>query len=86
MLRSGMGESTGKEVKIDGISYEVFADIMAYLYSGHFVALDNVPKEQMLDKATEYLRVADSEYLDDVKQLCEQKLIGEVSVETFGAI
>lgn len=86
MMRSGLQESLeGKtKVSIDGVSYKVFAEIMAYLYTGRFEALDSITvvesqsaqqAQENLDLAIEYLRVSDEEFLDDVKMLCEKKLI-----------
>lgn len=57
-------------MKIDGVSYLVFSEIMRYLYTGKFEALQNVAHNN-IDKVIEYLRVADKEYLDEVKMLCE---------------
>jgi len=79
MLKAGLSESqsTGPTiVKIDEISYPIFAELMKYLYTGKFDALDNISdKRDLLDVAIEFLRVADVEVLDDVKLVCELKLI-----------
>ena len=52
------------------MSYLVFSEIMRYLYTGKFEALQNFAHNN-IDKVIEYLRVADKEYLDEVKMLCE---------------
>jgi BTB/POZ domain len=40
MLTAGFQESQVQQIKIDDISYEVFSDLMTYLYTGRFEALD----------------------------------------------
>ena len=40
MLTAGFQESKVQSIKIDDISYEVFSDLMTYLYTGVFDALD----------------------------------------------
>jgi hypothetical protein len=42
MLTAGFKESQVQQIKIDDISYEVFSDLMTYLYTGRFEALDKV--------------------------------------------
>jgi hypothetical protein len=50
---------------------------MTYLYTGKFESLEKVTgPAQQLEKAIEYLRVADSQFLEDIKLVCEQKLVG----------
>lgn len=80
MLQAGLSETQSRTsktvVKIDEISYECFSELMKYLYTGKFDALDSVQdKRDLLDSAIEFLRVADVEVLDDVKIACELKLI-----------
>ena len=86
MLTVGLQESqeTKTQVKIEDISYEIFSDVMAYLYTGKFDALEKVEsKYQLLEKSVEYLRVADAEYLEDIKMVCELKLIELCNLQTF---
>jgi hypothetical protein len=80
MLKAGLCESEGQGtktvVKIDEISYDCFSEIMKFLYTGAFDALDSITdKKELFDAAIEFLRVADVEVLDDVKIACELKLI-----------
>jgi hypothetical protein len=76
-----------QQIKIDDISYDVFSDLMTYLYTGKFEALDKVASPaQQLEKSIEYLRVADSQYLEDIKLVCEQKLVGLCTLQTFQVI
>ena len=50
---------------------------MTYLYTGKFESLEKATgPAQQLEKAIEYLRVADSQFLEDIKLVCEQKLVG----------
>jgi hypothetical protein len=57
---------------------------MTYLYTGNFDALDKMEsKNHLLEKSVEYLRVADSEYLEDIKMVCERKLIELCNLKTF---
>lgn len=60
---------------------------MTYLYTGKFESLENVtgPVQQLV-KAIEYLRVADSQFLEDIKLVCEQKLVGLCTLQTFQEI
>ena len=45
---------------------------MTYLYTGKFEALDRPLEPSLqLEKTIEYLRVADAQYLEDVKLVCE---------------
>ena len=89
MLTAGLQESQEQktQVKIDDISYEIFSDMMTYLYTGRFDALDKMEnKNLLLEKSVEYLRVADSEYLEDIKMVCERKLIELCNIQTFQLI
>ena len=64
MFTGGLKESQGNQViVVDHISYEVFEQIMHYLYTGDF-SLDE--KNITLDQIVDILRVADEEFLDDV--------------------
>lgn len=61
--------------------------MMTYLYTGRFDALDKMEnKNLLLEKSVEYLRVADSEYLEDIKMVCERKLIELCNIQTFQLI
>lgn len=87
MLKVGMSESQSEGttiVKIDEISYPIFAELMKYLYTGKFEALDTISdKRDLLELSIEFLRVADVEVLDDVKLVCELKLIELLAPKTF---
>lgn len=64
MFTGGLKESQGNQViVVDHISYEVFEQIMNYLYTGDF-SLDE--KNTTTDQIVDILRVADEEFLDDV--------------------
>ena len=55
-------------MKIEEISYSCFSEIMTYLYTGRFDALELLEQgSDLLEAAIEFLRVADVEVLDDVK-------------------
>ena len=72
MFTGGLKESQGNQViVVDHISYEVFEQIMNYLYTGDF-SLDE--KNTTTDQIVDILRVADEEFLDDVS-FYNQKLI-----------
>lgn len=90
MLKAGLSESQNREstiVKIDEITYAVFSELMKYLYTGKFDALDSITdKRDQLELAIEFMRVADVEVLDDVKIACEEKLIQVLNVKTFPII
>jgi hypothetical protein len=89
MLRAGLSESKnvqGCEVKIDGVSYQFFFEIMKYLYTGKFEVLQQMNGPLALPKVVEYLRIADKEFLEDVKILCEHKLISMCNLESFQTI
>lgn len=74
-------------VKIDEISYPIFSELMKYLYTGKFEALDIIQdKRDLLEVAIEFLRVSDVEVLDDVKITCELKLIELLTPKTFKQI
>ena len=87
MLRAGLQESSKPgscTVRIDEISYECFTELMKYLYTGQFDCLDAIEdKQELLETAIEFLRIADVEVLDDVKIACELKLISLLSVKCF---
>ena len=60
---------------------------MKYLYTGQFTALDSIQdKRELLDMSIEFLRVADVEVLDDVKIVCELKLISLLTTKTFPVV
>ena len=89
MLQAGMTESVNDKtvVTIDGISYEVFSELMKYLYTGKFETLDHCgDKKELMEMSVEFLRVADVEVLDDIKTACEKKLISLCSPGTFDEI
>ena len=66
MFRAGMKESQNQVVVINHISYQVFEQIMHYLYTGDF-SFDE--KDMNMDQTIDILRVADEEFLDDVSIL-----------------
>ena len=91
MLKAGLSESQSQQgptiVKIDDLTYSIFTELMKYLYTGKFNALDNInDKRELLDISIEFLRVADVEVLDDVKIACEMKLIQLLTAKTFPMI
>jgi len=64
MFTGGLKESQGNQtIIVNHISYEVFEQIMQYLYTGDF-KLDE--KNISMDQIVDILRVADQEFLDDV--------------------
>ena len=74
MFTAGMKESQSQQViPITHIDYKVFEQIMRYLYSGEFNFLEE--EEDNIDVIIDILRVADEEFLNDVKMKCEQRLI-----------
>lgn len=70
MLESQQGRQV---VEINHISYPIFERIMGFLYTGEFEFTRE--DESNSDNIVDLLRVADEEFLEDVKMLCEQKLI-----------
>jgi BTB/POZ domain-containing protein 11 len=86
MFSTGMRESSGAGgpvvVPIQNISYTVFGQIMHFLYTGDFV-MDQEGVASSLDKIIEVLGVADAEFLDDIKMLCEQRLISHLNTDNF---
>ena len=82
MFTAGMKESQSQQVvPITHISYSVFEQIMRYLYSGEFSFRED--EEENIDAIIDILRVADEEFLDDVKMKCEQRLIKLCSAQSF---
>lgn len=74
MFTAGMKESQSQQViPITHIDYKVFEQIMRYLYSGEFNFLEE--EEDNIEVIIDILRVADEEFLGDVKMKCEQRLI-----------
>lgn len=75
-------------MKIEGISYECFGEIMKYLYTGKFEYLESFKggEKEIMEAAIEFLRVADVEVLDDVKVQCELKLISILNAKNFALI
>jgi len=55
---------------------------MHFLYTGDFV-LDQEGVASNLDKIIEVLGVADAEFLDDIKMICEHRLISTLIWTTF---
>ena len=53
------------------MSAAMFEHILKFLYTGQF----SLPPNHTLDDVFEYLRVADEEYLEDIKFICEKRLI-----------
>lgn len=68
-------------VPITHISYTVFEQIMGYLYRGEFTFREE--DQDNIEAIIDILRVADEEFLDDVKMKCEQRLIELCSVPSF---
>jgi len=54
---------------------------MRYLYSGDFTFQEE--DENNIDAIIEILRVADEEFLDEVKMKCEQRLIKLCNIQNF---
>lgn len=54
---------------------------MRYLYSGYFSFREG--DEDNIETIIDILRVADEEFLDDVKMICEQRLIKLCSIHSF---
>lgn len=54
---------------------------MGYLYSGEFSFLEE--DQDNVETIIDILRVADEEFLDDVKMICEQRLIKLCTVQSF---
>jgi len=54
---------------------------MGYLYSGEFTFREG--DEDNIETIIDILRVADEEFLDDVKMICEQRLIKLCTVQSF---
>ena len=54
---------------------------MGYLYCGEFTFREG--DEDNIEAIIDILRVADEEFLDDVKMKCEQRLIHLCSVQSF---
>ena len=73
MFSTGMRESSGGQgevpvvVNIKNIPYDVFKQIMYYLYTGEFI-LDQDRQIAPLDKVIEILGVADAEFIEDVSK------------------
>ena len=77
-----------------------FSELMTYLYTGRFDTLDAIQaqgaadsnnnkdeqKKKLISAAIEFLRLADSEVLDDVKLQCELTLIKVIHQKNFTLI
>lgn len=79
MFTGGMKESVGNQtIVLNHINYDVFEQIMHYLYTGDF-ALDETNTN--FDQIVDILRVADEEFLDDVSRsllmCCQIKMLCE---------
>jgi hypothetical protein len=74
MFKAGMMESQSNKsvIQIDHISYPVFELVMRYLYTGSFEP--SLEFLQNIEVMVDILRVADEEFLDEIKFKCEQQL------------
>ena len=82
MFQAGMLESQGKtEVTIEHIPYAVFEQIMHYLYTGDFSFKEK--DRSNIDNLIDILRIADEEFLEEVKMMCEERLIKLCSMDNF---
>ena len=75
MLQAGMKEKQTKEIFIKDFNSKTVAEMLYFMYTGD-ISLDDT--EDML---SDLLRVADKYQLDDLKEMCEEKLVSNLSVE-----
>lgn len=79
MLSGGMRESTQPEIRVPEVSWEIFSCVMDFLYTAN---LDLPPgRECDVGFLVELLRTADEYMLDDVKEVCADKLCDIVTEE-----
>jgi len=75
MLQADMKEKQTKEIFIEDFNSKTVAEMLYFMYTGD-ISLDD-----MGDVASDLLRVAAKYQLDDLKEMCEEKLVSNLSVE-----
>lgn len=73
MFTTNMTEKKANQVEIVDVSYEIFKEVIHYIYTEEIPMLNEL--------AYELLQAADKYELNDLKSRCEHNLIEKLSVE-----
>ena len=75
MLQAEMKEKQSKKIVIEDCNPRTVAQMLKFMYTGD-ISLDD-----MEDLTTDLLRVADKYQLDGLKEMCEEKICSNLSIE-----
>ncbi|XP_078158209.1 BTB/POZ and MATH domain-containing protein 2-like [Carex rostrata] len=79
-LFGNMAEATQKQIQIEDMAPEVFEAMLHFIYTDSFPSCDSKESSQ---KMAEHLFVAADKYaIEGLKELCENKLCGRISLDT----
>ena len=82
MFTAGFRESEeNAEIEIPDCSYEAFAAMMEYIYTGK-LSLEDIQEESSFNRIVDLMELADQYFLDHLKQKCEILLQPHVNSDT----
>ena len=77
-----MKEKSSRRVEIKGVEAAVFGALLDFIYTDRVTQLDDGELQAVASMAQHLLAAADRYGLDRLKQICEAKLSGGITVET----
>jgi len=75
MIQAEMKEKQDKKIVIEDTDPSTVAEMLNFIYTG------DISPDGMEEMTKDLLRVADKYQLDDLKEMCEEKLVSNISVE-----